>query len=393
MRLLSFCGMLAAGEFLASFVSSYAEVWPAVALVLLAVTLFGYGLAIRGWMPLACFLLGGMLFLLASTGEERRYRDCPWMRGRERRVRQQSGESGVRRMLKRDLSRRIAIGLDGKDEAVCLGRAILLGERNRLPYRTKRIFIESGTMHVFAISGLHVMAIARVLMVALSLLLVPSRLAGVFACPLLWAYVYLIGWSPSAVRAAIMMTLQGMAPLAWRCPNGLRSWALTFLLVHVCDPRLIVNVGNALSFLVMLAIVLAGEAGRDLPKWRHGLLVTFAAWAVGVPISAHVFGRVTPGGLVANLVLIGVAKLTVYMGALGLLASYVFEPLASYFNNLSALAIRAMISVAEMVSCLPGANVETGSWTLLACASWYAALVVLAVWFACWMRGRRFFWI
>ena len=392
MRLLSICGMLAAGEFLASFAPCCAEAWPAVALALLVVALFGYGLAVRGWALATCFLLGVMLFLLASTAEEKRYRDCPWMRGREWCVRKPSVDADVRRTLKRDLSRRIAIGLGEKGETVCLSRAILLGERNRLPYRTKRIFVESGTMHVFAISGLHVMAIARVLTIVLSLLLVPSRLAGVLACPLLWAYVYLIGWSPSAVRAAIMMTFQSAAPLAWRRPNGLRSWALTFLLVHVSNPLLIVNVGNALSFLVMLAIVLTGEVGRDLPKWKQGLLVTFAAWAVGVPISAHVFGRVTPGGLVANLLLIGVAKLTVYMGALGLMASYVSELLASYFNNLSALAIRAMIFIAEVVSCFPGANVETGSWTLFACIGWYAALAVLAAGFFCRMRAKRDFW-
>ena len=389
MRLLSYCGMLAAGEFLASFVPSFAETWPVAALALPVVVLFGYGLGVRGWSHVAGFLLGVMLFLLASTVEERKYRECPWMRGREWRTRQEAADPGVRRMLKGGLSQRMAIGLSGKDEALCLGRAILLGERSHLPYRLKRTFVESGAMHVFAISGLHVMAIAHVLTLALSLLLVPRRLAGVFASPLLWAYVYLTGCSPSAVRAAIMMTFHSAAPLFWRRPDLLRAWILTFLLVHVCNPLLIVNVGNALSFLVMLAIVLAGEAGRDLPEWKQGLLVTFAAWAVGVPISAHVFGRVTPGGLVANLLLIGVAKVTVYMGALGVMTSYVSGMLAGYFNNLCALAIRAMVFVAEAVARLPGANVETGPWSLPVCAGWYAALVALAAWFACRMRRRR----
>ena len=389
MRLLTICGMLAAGEFLASFVPSFAEAWPVVALAIPVVALFGHGLCVRGWPYLACFLLGVMLFLLASTAEERKYRECPWMRGREWRARQELAEPGIRRMMKGGLSRRMAIGLSGKDETLSLGRAILLGERSRLPYRLKRTFVESGAMHVFAISGLHVMAIAHVLTLLLSLLLVPRRLAGAFASPLLWTYVYLTGCSPSAVRAAIMMTLHSAAPLVWRRPDLLRAWILTFLLVHVCNPLLVVNVGNVLSFLVMLAIVLAGETGRDLPEWKRGLLVTFAAWAVGVPISAHVFGRVTPGGLVVNLLLIGVAKVTVYMGVMGVMTSYVSGMLASYFNNLCALTIRAMILVAEAVSWLPGANVETGSWSLPVCAGWYVALGALAVWFACRMRRRR----
>lgn len=369
--------MLAAGEFLASFAPNFAGAWPVVLLVLLFVVLFGHGFAVLGWRQMSCLLLGVLLFLLASTSEEEKYRECPWMRGREHRVRAQMAESQVRRMVRRDLSRRMAIGLGGGNETVSLSRAILLGERSCLPSRTKRIFVESGTMHVFAISGLHVMAVAKVLTVALSLLLVPLRWSGAFACPLLWGYVCLTGSSPSAVRAAIMMTFQSVAPLAWRRPDGLRAWALTFLLVHVLDPLLVVNVGNVLSFVVMLAIVLAGDCGRGLPKWKRELLVTVAAWAVGVPISAHVFGRVTPGGMLANLVLIAAAKLTVYTGAMGLMASSVSEAVTAHLNNLSALAIRAMMLVAEVVSKIPGANIETRPWTLLTCAAWYAGVALV----------------
>ena len=123
----------------------------------------------------------------------------------------------------------------------------------------------------------------------------------------------------------------------------------------------------------MAALRMAGEAGRDLPEWKQGLLVTFAAWAVGVPISAHVFGRVTPGGMLANLVLLAVARLTVLTGALGVLASYVSETVSAHLNNLSALAVRTMVFVAEVVTRLPGANFETGRWLLPTCVIWYAA--------------------
>jgi hypothetical protein len=97
-----------------------------------------------------------------------------------------------------------------------------------------------------------------------------------------------------------------------------------------------------------------------------------------VPISAHVFGRVTPGGIVANLVLIATAKATVLTGALGVGASYLSETVAVHVNNLTALGIKAMVLVAEVVSRLPGANFETTSWSVLTCAEWYAALALVA---------------
>lgn len=374
MTLLKICGMLAAGEYLASIVSNAADAWPVMAALAVLTVLFGHGLAARGWELAFAFFLGMTLYFVASLDDERLYREKPWLRGHAERIPRHSvPSSGWSRRARESFSQRIGIGVEDGRETVSLSRAILLGERHRLSPRMKRLFVESGTMHVFAISGLHVMAIAEVLALLLSLALVPRRLVGLAAVPLLWCYVYLIGLSPSAVRAAIMATFSCLAPVFWRKPDGLRSWTLTFLVVHLACPRMIVNVGNVLSFVVMLAIVLVGDCVRNLVRWKRTLLVTVAAWAVGVPISAHVFGRVTPGGMLANLVLLAVARLTVLTGALGVLTSYVSETVAAHLNNLSALAVRAMVFVADAVARLPGANVETGRWLLPPCVIWYAA--------------------
>ena len=389
MRLLLFCGALGAGEFAASFAPTFAEAWPVPAFVAVLVALFGYGLQIRLWPFLCVAALGVALFLFASTGRERQYRDQPWMRGRRARVvRAAAEETGPFAAARRMLARGVAVGLDHDRETAALNRAILLGERRRLPWRTKRIFVASGTMHVFAISGLHVMAVAGVLSSLLSLLFVPRRFAGAAAIPLLWGYVGVIGWSPSAVRAALMATFTFLAPVFWRRPDGLRAWALTFLAVHVWDPLMIVNVGCALSFLVMLAIVVAGGWGRTWGGWRTALATTVAAWAAGVPISAHVFGRVTPGGILANLVLISAAKLTVVSGAVGLVAGFVSTTLAAHLNNFAALFTRAMVFVADGVSRLPGASVETGRWPISVCAAWYALMLAAVALALAWRRRR-----
>ena len=378
--MLFICGALAAGEFVASFCPQAADAWPFTAIVAALFGLFGHGWASRWLCGAAVLLFGVAIYLLASQAQEREYRMSPWMRGRERRsAHRQEERAGLAKAARDDFSRRVGIGLEGDRETASLARAILLGERRTLPYRTKRLFIESGTMHVFAISGLHVMAIAELLTLGLALLLVPVRFAGLASAPLLWGYVAMIGFAPSAVRAGMMATIMGVAPVFWRRASGLRAWELTFLAVHVASPLMITNVGNVLSFAVMLAIVLAGDYARSLARWRQTLLVTVAAWAAGVPISAHVFGRVTPGGMVGNLVLIATAKATVVSGALGAMASYVSETLAAHVNNLGALGIKSMVLVAEGVSRIPGANFETGPWPILACAGWYAALGLIVL--------------
>ena len=372
MRLLVICGALAIGEYAASFVPECAEAWPAVALCAVLVALFAYGLGARGLGCASVLLVGVTLFFFASREEAQRCRESPWMRGREWRCRSRpSAPSGTLREVKGGLSRRIGFGLEHDRESASLARAILLGERRGLPRRTRQLFVDSGTMHVFAISGLHVMAVAELLLYALLLLAVPLRLAGVASVPLLWGYVWLIGFPPSAVRAAMMATFSASAPALWRRVDGLRSWALTFLSVHLVCPRQIVDVGSVLSFAVMLAIVLVGDCVRDLPRWARALCVTFAAWAAGVPVSAHIFGRVTPGGLLSNFVLLAAARLAVVSGALGLALGCLSKSVSAHLNNLMSLAIRAMVLVADAVTRIPGTNFETGRWTLWACLGWY----------------------
>lgn len=384
-RWLCSCGALAAGEFVASFIPACAYAWPFFALFVALIALFGFGKAVPGWRYAALFLLGAGLFLLASVKNEDVFRLSPWLRGRRAKTVQQEPVHP----MKRELSRRIGLGLEHDRATANLNRAILLGERRQLPAATRRAFVESGTVHVLAISGLHVMIVAKVLMTLMVLCMVPVRWAGAAAIPLLWGYVLVIGLPPSSVRAAMMATFYCLAPVFWRRPNTVMAWALTFLIVYGLRPQMIADVGCALSFAVMLAIILAGRIARCPPNsWRMTLWLTLAAWAAGVPIAAHVFGRVTPGGLLAGIPVVFAVKYTVVTGVLGLLASFVSEPLAIHLNNLSALFTRMTVMLSDGVARLPFASFDTGAWSFAQCAEWYA-LVFLVLYVLHSVRSRH----
>lgn len=371
------CAALAAGEFAASRIPQAADAWPVAAALIPLVALFGFGFGARGWHLACIFLAGAVLYLHASVDMERMLRGQPWMRDRfERRFK--TGERGMAARLasaKEALSRCAGIGIERGDAAI-LNRAILLGERRGLPKQAKRVFAASGAMHVFAVSGVHVMAVAKVLAVLMQLLFVPKRLAGAAAIPFVWGYVCVIGMPPSAVRAAMMATIYFFAPVFWRRSSAAMSWALTFMVVYVINPRMITDIGCALSFTVMLSIILAGDSLRGRSGATALLVVTLVAWAAGVPLSAHVFGHVTPGGILANLVLIPAAALTVGSGALGMLAGFVSETAAAHLNNLAALGSSAMAGVSAVVAKLPFADFEVEAWPISMCAAWYAALLL-----------------
>ena len=288
-----------------------------------------------------------------------------------------------------EFARCAALGLERNGEAAVLNRAILLGDRRSLPLKLRRTFVLSGTMHVFAVSGVHVMAVVHVLALLLRLgLFLPRRIAGAAAVPCVWGYVCLVGAPPSAVRAALMATAYYAAPLFWRRPDAEMAWALAFLAVCGSDPSKIGDVGCMLSFAVMLAIILAAECCQGCRGPLPLLWMTFAAWAAGVPLTAHAFGHFTPGGLVANLALVPAAGFAVASGVLGMLAGLVSECAAVHFNNLAALASSAMAGVAGAVSRLPFADFEVRRWPLATCAAWYVAFVLIMFVVRSWTRPR-----
>lgn len=349
-----------------------AEQWVVPLVVACLVALLGFGFAIRGWGLIVVALIGLTLSYRASVQEERLYRESPWMRQAVRRVARAEDEPSA---LKGDLSRRIGLGVEYEPKTVALNRAILLGERQRLSPGLKQVFVDSGAIHIFAISGLHVMVIAKIFMALLSFVFVSLRWQGLVALPFLWGYVVLIGSPPSAVRAALMASFYFGASVFWRRPNGIIAWALAFLSIHLVLPHQLTNVGSLFSFVVMLALVLTGRVVR-LPRGFAGQLVilTMVSWMAGVPIAAAAFGRVTPGGLLANLMLVTTVIYSVVSGGIGLLASYVCEPLAVHFNNLALLVTDAMVGIASAVSRLPYASVAIPRWGGWECLGWYLAM-------------------
>ena len=313
------------------------------------------------------------------------------------------------RRLSGALSRRVAEGLGWSDEVASFGNAMLLGRREGIPYRKLSVFAAAGTIHVFAISGLHVMLIAGMLSGLFKMLGLSARTGAAFAIPVLWAYVMLIGFPASAVRAAVMTSLYLAAHLFGRRPDSLAAWGMAVIVICGAAPKMILNVGCVLSFAVMLGIVLwlrwsaqfaspsdcllriasvesaLGGGWRKVvalwlyrkSSWILGALgISFAAWVAGAPIAARVFERLSLGGMAINVAIVPLAGMAVGFAVFGVVASFVSLHLAVFFNNLAALSIYIMQWLSEAVAKLPGSCVDTLPWSWCDCAMWYIAWIM-----------------
>lgn len=126
--------------------------------------------------------------------------------------------------------------------------ALFFGCRQGISPATKNIFLKSGTIHILAISGLHIGVFALILLLLLRWL--PITLRYLVVPILIFVYVFLIGMSPPAVRAFIMISVFCLH-LTFLYPiRPLNSLALAAVIILCINPMTINAIGFQFSFIV-----------------------------------------------------------------------------------------------------------------------------------------------
>ena len=298
---------------------------------------------------------------------------------------------------RRTAAARLAAGIETHSDETRLIQGMMLGYRSAMPRALTRAFRRSGTLHIFAISGLHVVVIAALLTFAVARLGVPRPYWILPLAPVLVFYIVATGAQPSAMRAGLMAVLYLLAPLLGRRPDTLTTLAASAVLLLLANPLQILDLGFILSYLMVLGlIILAGPVGRltrralrvdrlaervglvnqqggDLagPAWRRhlrqaglglaegvaGLLgVSIAAWLISMPLTAYAFGYFSSYSLLANLLVVPLSSLVMLTASLSLLVSSVAAPLGSLCNQCSWLGTALMKEAAVTVSGWPRAT-------------------------------------
>lgn len=207
-----------------------------------------------------------------------------------------------------------------------LAAGILLGASVQMPADFYASLISTGTVHVIAASGYNVSMVSLVfLSVFLKLF---RRWAAVLAavCSIV-LYVLLAGSSPSVVRAGIMAILASGAYFWGRPADAKRLlWTATGIMLF-SSPRLISDIGFQLSVaatagLLYLEPALRGKGKGILVSYPHVQTVlsdlfypTLAASISTLPIIIWHFGRISIVSLPANMFVLPVIPLIMFLSA------------------------------------------------------------------------------
>ncbi len=301
-------------------------------------------------------------------------------------------------------------GLDEYPEEAGIVRALLLGYRHELPEEHHRLFASTGTLHIFAISGLHVGVMSLLIMGVLKSFGMSRHHAVYGLAPLLIMYTVATGMRPSAVRAGTMALLYASAFLFRRKPDPPSALAWAALLIVAAAPGQLVAPGFIYSFVIVgglmrLYPVCAGSAavlvpedprpaayrpegrkyGRYVALWIVGLGgISVAAWLSSAPLTAFYFNRVSPVALLTNILVIPAAFLVVMTACLSLVGGMVWGVLAEIFNHANRFFLSGLTWLMEGCAQVPGGHFHVASPPVLWIVWWYGLLFGGLL-----VRGRR----
>ncbi|MGB0418416.1 MAG: ComEC/Rec2 family competence protein [Opitutales bacterium] len=303
--------------------------------------------------------------------------------------------------LHRQFLKTLQLGIPNEAPAWAIYPAILLGYKAELSPELKSDFQRSGTLHLFAISGLHIGIVAAIIIQAFSLARIPSIYAGIIGLGCTLLFVLITGSPPSAVRAFAMIAFYWISLIIGRQRSALAAWTASALIILIIDPQQLWNIGFQLSYCVVFSILLLGLPlhkfllhklsphqaipVQSLTRWHRAKQILFekcsllfavslSAWISSAPLSLSLFGMLAVNSILVNLVLVNFAALVLLTGLLSIGFALIGCAFISEFINHAAwLVIEWMLDIIQLSTQLPASAQNT---LTLAPILAYAALII-----------------
>lgn len=235
-----------------------------------------------------------------------------------------------------------------------LASAILLGIREQIDSQRIEMFMATGTVHLLAISGLHVGMLAAGFWVIARLGWLSRRKTLYFAIALFIFYAVFTDAKPPVVRAAVLISVMCVARLLGRRAFEFNTLALAGLILLAVNPTNLFQSGTQLSFLAVATLSCSQRIAfwmtepedplqrlisqsrpwpvRMLRKigafvWRL-LVASTVIWLVAVPLVMYRFHLVSPIAVLLNPIVWVPMGVALFSGFGVLVFGWIVPPLA-----------------------------------------------------------------
>ncbi len=287
-----------------------------------------------------------------------------------------------------------------EDKAVLSG-ALLLGEREYLTRSRTDAFFHTGTIHLLAISGLHVTILAMGLYLLARVGFLPLRWSLVLVMAMTLTYAFVSGFRPPVIRATILVFVFCIGTLIRRDVPGFNALAAAAIIVLILNPCELFRIGAQLSFLAVAAMMwyvplltkprvltplerlVARKRSYTEVLLRLGcrriwqsVIASTMIWLITLPLISYQFHLCSPIALILNAFL-WIPVATGLLSGMGVIVlGDLCPPIARLASGVCCGSLGALERCVTAVEPLPGSYFWVAGSSLFFVAAFYAILFV-----------------
>ncbi len=299
-----------------------------------------------------------------------------------------------------------------------LAQAILLGARERLPQADRAAFLQTGTIHLLVVSGMHVGLLALAIWSVVGSGLLPRRTGLLLTACLVVGYALVVGGRPPVMRASVLVVLTLFSFGLGRRVSAVNLLAAAALVVLAYNPCELFRAGTQLSFLCVAVLAAYGcvlqrknpidpltrlihqtqPSYRKALRWvlanfTHTATASLAVWLVVAPLVAYHFHITAPISVMITPLLWPLVAIALVSGLAICFVGWLLPPLAWLLGEVCSFCLWGIEAIVETAGHFHGGHFHlpgpSGWWVLVL----YTGLLVVAL--VLWSQAhwtRRWTW-
>lgn len=338
--------------------------------------------------------------------------------------------SNIINNIKNNMKKNINKILKKDEAALCIG--ILIGDREAISDETESNFKKSNLTHMLAVSGSHITYI--IVAMASMLSKTGKKITKVTTIIFLIFFMALTGFTASVVRAVIMGIIVLLAGLINRKSDTINNLGISSLIILICNPYTITDMGFLLSYGGTIGIVILS---KKITIFLHGFLdkfvntnskngqgcnnlkkeseqikkknnknvliinepntikvkeklkikfakciiesfsITLSANLIIIPIMAYSFSTISITFWISNILAGPIMEMTTILGFIVYFISVIFMPFAKFIGIILNFLLFLLLKIAEISSKLPGASIYIKTPYIIECVVYYVVVFLI----------------
>lgn len=260
-------------------------------------------------------------------------------------------------------------------------KGMIFGDTSSITPKVFKAFRNSGIAHLLAVSGLHTSLWCGLIIAILSSFKISEKVSSFICFAFLILFCIISGFTPSVIRASIMMAIILTAPFFKRLSDGINSLGLAVTLLLLCNPYIVLSISFQLSASATLGVLVARNFYPHITRLTNkinyvplkasltalikSVLISCLAGLFTLPASSYYFGTLCTVAPVTNILCVQLAFYGMVIGTISTFLSLVNIPLLKsitiFLFNITEFILNIVIDLSEALSKLKFATIPINS--------------------------------